>query len=139
MRRDTIETDGSDDDRVVRRSGRRWLFAALALLIALTAAAVGIHQYSRWADPCAGLDRHTLFARYPAMEALWIQQQEETERLLARQRAQDIAINLDLGGERITPEEALRLSLNQIHEISDLRQEHKEIFQRTCRELLSAD
>lgn len=136
MRRDAIETDDSEGGATVRRSGRGRLLAALLLLIALALAAVAAYRYLLTVDACETLDRQALFLRYPELESLWTRQQEETERLLARQRAQDIAINLDLGGERITPEEALRLSLNQINEISDLRREHKEIFRLTCRELV---
>ena len=135
MRRDAIETDDSEGGATVRRSGRGRLLAALLLLIVLALAAVAAYRYLLTVDACETHDRQALFLRYPELESLWTRQQEETERLLARQRAQDIAINLDLGGERITPEEALRLSLNQINEISDLRREHKEIFRLTCREL----
>lgn len=114
---------------------RPWLFLAAAALLVLALALLA-YQHFRPADPCAELDRAALFSRYPALKALGERQEEEVARLLARHRAQDISINLELGGERITPEEALRLSLNQVNEVSALRREHNEAFRRACRGLV---
>lgn len=111
-----------------------WLFlaAAAALVVALGLVAL---QHFRATDPCLELEREALLSTYPELRELWERQQRETERLLARHRAQDVSVNVQLGAERITPEEALRLSLGQIDELAALRREHQEIFHRTCREL----
>lgn len=120
---------------IIRRSGPRLALLAGLLLLAAVVLALYGYRYFSAGDLCASADRETLYSSYPPLRELAERQQLETERLLARQRAEDIATNQELGGESITPEEALRMSVNQVNEIAALRREHRAAFQRMCREL----
>lgn len=108
----------------------------LAALVALVLVFAGLAwRHLNSGDICESADRDTLISRYPALAELAERQRQETEKLLALQRAQDMAINVELGRDRISPDEALRLSLNQVNEVATLRARQREAFVQTCREL----
>jgi hypothetical protein len=114
------------------------LFLTALIALVLVFAGLAWRHYGA-GDPCATADREALIARHPALADLAERQRAESERLLVLQREQDMAINLELSHDRITPEEALRLSLNQVNEIAALRRMHRDAFVRTCRELTQRD
>lgn len=117
---------------VQRRKAGLFLVALVALMLVI--AGLAWRHYDA-GDFCESADRETIIARYPALAELADRQRQETERLLALQRAQDMAVNLELSHDRISPEEALRLSLYQVNEIASLRRMHREAFVQACREL----
>jgi hypothetical protein len=116
------------------RKAGLFLVALVALVLVLAGLA---WRHFDAGDLCESADRETLISRYPALAELAERQRQETERLLALQRAQDMAVNLQLSQDRISPEEALRLSLNQVNEIASLRAMHRQAFVQACRELSS--
>lgn len=114
----------------------RFRLALLAGLLLVVAVLVFYgYRHFHAADFCAGTDREMLYSSYPSLRDLAERQQRETERLLARHRAEDIAVNQELGEEGLTSEEALRMSVNQVEEIAALRREHRAAFERLCRDL----
>lgn len=114
------------------------LFLAALTALALVFAALAWRHYGV-GDPCETADREALIARYPVLAELVERQRLESERLLVLQREQDMAINLELSQDRISPEEALRLSLNQVNEIAALRRMHRGAFVQICREVTQRD
>lgn len=123
---------GLEMTAVQRRKAGLYLVTLVALMLVFAGLA---WRHFEAGDDCESADRETLISRYPALAELAERQRQETERLLALQRAQDMAVNVELGRDRISPEEALRLSLNQVNEIASLRKMHQEAFIQTCREL----
>lgn len=114
------------------------LFLAALTALALVFAGLAWRHYAA-ADPCETADREALVARYPVLADLVERQRVESERLLVLQREQDMAVNQELSHDRISPEEALRLSLNQVNEIAALRRMHRAAFVQTCREVTRTD
>lgn len=116
--------------------------AALALIVTvavvLVGAGVGVSKLLRHADPCRDLGSGALLQRYPTLRELAEQQKAETEALLRQHRRQDVRINLQLGGEEMTVEEAMQLSLQQIEELSALRERHQAELVERCQELVRA-
>ncbi|MDR2876580.1 MAG: hypothetical protein LBV36_00845 [Chromatiales bacterium] len=121
---------------VFTRKSHFTLMLVALLCIALIGAYYS-YRYFHAKDLCsAGVDREVLYSAYPSLRELSERQQQETERLLARQRAEDIAINQGIGeAGSLSPEEVLRMSVNQVSEIAALRREHRIAFEAQCRAL----
>ena len=86
-------------------------------------------------SPCATKPVAELVDLYPELDTLVQRQRAETERLLARHRAQDVIINMQMSSNKITPEVALRLSQGQVDELAALRRRQEDDFQALCRSL----
>ena len=114
------------------------LFLAALIVLVLVFAGLAWRHYGS-ADPCETADREALVVRYPALADLVERQRLESERLLVLQREQDMAVNQQLSQDGISPEEALRLSLNQVNEIAALRRMHRAAFVQVCREVTRRD
>lgn len=88
-------------------------------------------------DPCLTETVEVLTDRYPQLKKLKERHQEETARLLAMHRQQDVTVNLEMNSEQINPEEALKLSLLQINQLEDLRKRQNEEFNKLCHEVVA--
>ncbi len=86
-------------------------------------------------SPCETKPVAQLVDLYPELKALAQKQRLDTEQLLARHRAQDVMINMQMSGNKITPEQALRLSTAQVKELAALRHHQESEFQALCRRL----
>ncbi len=111
----------------------------LVLVIAVAAVAGGLMMVPalRPASPCDILSPQELVQRHPELQALLDRQRLETERLLARHRAEDVMINMQMSSQRISPEEALRRSMDQVQEVAELRRRQERDFRARCLELES--
>ena len=83
-------------------------------------------------DPCSTETVEALVERYPQLKEIRERQQQETAKLLAMHRQQDVTVNLEMSSEQISPEEALKLSLLQIDQLAALRKRHSEEFKKLC-------
>ena len=113
----------------------------LVLVIAVAAVAGGLMMVPalRPASPCDRQSLQELVQRHPELQALLDRQRLETERLLARHRAEDVMINMQMSSQRISPEEALRRSMEQVQEVAELRRRQERDFRARCRELESGE
>ncbi len=111
----------------------------LVLVIAVAAVAGGLMMVPvlRPASPCDTLSLQELVQRHPELQALRDRQRLETERLLARHRTEDVVINMQMSSQRISPEEALQRSMDQVQEVAELRSRQERDFRARCRELES--
>lgn len=105
----------------------------LVVSVLIVGAGIGLQQWVQRADPCSREDEQALVKRYPGLKELYTAQQAETEELLREHRRQDVRINLELSGQKIAPEDALRLSMQQIDELAALRKRQRAEFLRQCR------
>lgn len=112
------------------------LFLVVSVLV--VGAGIGVWQWLQHADPCRQETEQVLVQRYPALGELYKTQQAETEELLKEHRRQDVRINLELSGQKIAPEDALRLSMQQIDELAALRERQRAEFMQQCREVVRA-
>lgn len=87
-------------------------------------------------DPCLHEGRTVMAERYPELAALVKKQQQESDQLLASQRAEDLMINMQLSPDlSLSAEDTLKLSTTQIEELAKLRDKHKAEFLKECRRL----
>lgn len=109
------------------------------ILVSVCVAGVGVYLAAVVfkSDPCKTETEEVLIERYPQLKVLREKQQEETEKLLEMQRQQDVIINLKMGNEEISPDQALRFSLNQVDQLADLRKRHRKDFDKMCHEVVS--
>ena len=112
-----------------------WLFATSVLFIAV-AAVLLLRYEGELHDPCKQQTRAELAKTYPALAELPERQNFESNQLLARQRAQDFMINLEMSSEQVDLEAALKASTSQIDEVAALRRRHSQDFYALCRELV---
>jgi len=111
----------------------KWI--AGVLLVALIVI-VAIFRVFHVSDLCMTSPTAELTARYPGLKKLQQRQQRLTEALLARQRAQDIVINLKMNSVQISPEQALQLSMQQVGEVAALRKHQQQEFIALCHKLV---
>lgn len=112
-----------------------WLFVASALVIILAAVLLLRYEVQQH-NPCTQLSRIELAKTYPDLDQLLQRQNLETNQLLARQRAEDFMINLEMSSDQVDLEEALKSSTRQIDEVAALRQRQSKEFQALCREVV---
>jgi len=113
-----------------------WMLAAVILLVSVVIAYLLYYQAEQ-RDPCKQKSRLELAEAYPALAELLLRQRYESDQLLARQRAQDFMINLEMSSEQLDLEDALKTSTQQIEAIAALRQRHSQAFDVLCQELVS--
>jgi len=90
-------------------------------------------------DPCTHLTRTQLAEKYPQLADLLAQQNAESSQLMARQRAQDFEMNLEMNDKQISLEEALQASTQQIDEVAGMRERHRKAFDAMCRKLVDEE
>jgi len=112
-----------------------WLSAASALVIILVAVLLLRYEVKQH-DPCTQLSRIELANTYAALGQLLQRQNLESNQLLARQRAEDFTINLEMSSDQVDLEEALKSSTRQIDEVAALRQRQSREFQALCRKVV---
>jgi hypothetical protein len=74
---------------------------------------------------------------YPDLKHLRERQQNEMERLLEMHRRQDVIANLKMSNDEITPEQALRLSLDQGNQIAAMRDRQHQEFDNMCEAIVN--
>lgn len=89
-------------------------------------------------DPCLNQSRDVLVQRFPSLAELIEHQRQQTDDLMARQRAEDLMINMQLNDEQFGREDAVKMSMLQIQQLAALRNQQKEEFNTTCRKLVAA-
>jgi len=111
-----------------------WLVVAIVLV-----AGTGIYfltiKYT--ADPCKTETQESLMEMYPDLKSLRGRQQNEMERLLEMHRRQDVIANLKMSNDEITPEQALRLSLDQGNQIAAMRKRQHQEFNNMCEAIVN--
>ncbi len=112
----------------------KWSIVLLALVLAGSGALL-MTPVMRPPSPCETKPVAELVDLYPELQTIVKKQRLDTERLLARHRAQDVMINMQMSSRKITPEQALRLSMGQVEELAALRQRQDSEFQALCRRL----
>ena len=118
----------------VRKTWWIWLISAGICIFGIGLYLVFVKNNS---DPCLTETVEVLINRYPQLKDLKEKQQDETAKLLAMQRQQDLMVNLEMSSEQISPEQALRLSLGQIDQLAELRKRHSDEFKNLCHEVIS--
>lgn len=102
----------------------------------------GSVQFSRYyqekTDPCLNENREVLAQRFSALAELIVRHQQQTDELMARQRAVDLMLNMQMTDEQFGSEEAIKMSRMQIQQLADLRKQQKEEFNRVCRQQVAA-
>lgn len=86
-------------------------------------------------SPCDTKPVAQLVDLYPELGKLAEKQRLDAEHLLGRHREQDVLINMQMRGNKISPEEALRLSVMQVEELAALRRQQENEFRSLCRRL----
>ena len=87
-------------------------------------------------DPCLNEGRHVLAKRYPALQKLLDKQRQESDRLMASQRAEDLMMNMELSPDTgMSAEDTLKMSTNQVEQIARLREKQNAEFLQECRRL----
>lgn len=89
------------------------------------------------ADPCKTETQESLMEMYPDLKSLRERQQNEMERLLEMHRQQDVIANLKMSNDEITPEQALRLSLDQGNQIAAMRKRQHQEFNNMCEAIVN--
>ena len=112
------------------------LLGAAVLIMAIPAI---IYVQRERHDPCTHLTRAQLAEKYPQLAELLAQQSVESSRLLARQRAQDFEMNLEMSDKQISLEDALKASTQQIDEVAAMRRHHSQVFDAMCRKLVDEE
>jgi hypothetical protein len=118
---------------------RKPLIGMLAVVTVAIAVTGLIYVQKERHDPCTQLPRNELAERYPPLAELLEQQRVETTQLLARQRAEDFRMNVEMNSAQFSPEEALKASTQQIDEVAGMRERHKQAFEAMCHKLVDAD
>ena len=110
-------------------------------LIVIVLCGYGVSQYwvflKKKNDPCLTQTVDALVEQYPRLKELREKQQNETAKLLAMQRQQDVIVNLEMSSEQMSPEQALRMSIGQIDQLAELRKHQSEEFRNMCHEVVS--
>lgn len=112
------------------------LLTIAALAIAIPAV---IYVQRERHDPCTHLTRTELAERYPRLAELLAQQSAESSQLLARQRAQDFEMNVEMNDKQISLEDALNASTQQIDEVAGMRERHRKAFDAMCRQVVDEE
>ena len=112
-----------------------WLSAATALVI-IPAAVLILRYEVQQHDPCSQLSRIELAKTYPALDQLLQRHNLESNQLLARQRAEDFMINLQMSSDQVDLEQALKSSTSQIDEVAAMRKRQSREFDELCRKVV---
>jgi flagellar basal body-associated protein FliL len=116
---------------------KNWLLLAVLVGVGVIGGAIYLATVVFKSDPCKTETEDVLIERYPQLKDLKESQTMMTEKLLEIQRQQDVTVNIRMGHEDITADQALQLSLIQADQLAALRKRQHEEFNRVCREVVA--
>jgi uncharacterized membrane-anchored protein YhcB (DUF1043 family) len=113
-------------------SGKKWWIWLIVAIVLVAGTGIYFLIIKYTADPCRTETQEALMEIYPDLKSLRERQQNEMERLLEMHRQQDVIANLKMSNDEITPEQALRLSLDQGNQIAAMRERQHQEFNNMC-------